>query len=365
MFDVKIKGNKASVTRSLTLPKAGPLDALPLSSTFEIALDLGGLDPKSKTHKEICETFGKVYANELNATRKKYDDAFVAIWVDAAKKAKAGADAKALQKIGQDAQNKIVQGWNDFNKKRGAYLADTLLKSVADNVTKKAKMEAAKPKTKFSSNDLKDNRVGILTAILGAVTMGVATSGLGWLAMGIGSVATLAKGYRHAWEIGQKQATDTQTNLNQIGLGLKDASTALTKLGPSLTRLDLSRKQFESQMASAAVEMKSMRKELAALEVRAKKDKAVREGKHLEALRTACDTQMAKIASLQKAVGQISDLRSAIDKADAATKAAESLVQVKVKGWDKFMSSYTSVSKDGQSLASAAGKVVKQFEKLV
>ncbi len=363
MFDVSMSGSKAKVIRTLTLPKTGPLPQLTLSDAYTIQLDLGGIDPKSPVAKEILTAFPKTYTYELNSVRKRYDDPCIKLWADAAKLvASKSDDPTAVEKAATKTQEKIVVIWNEFNAKRAKPLAESTFRSIANNAAKKAKEKAINPKLTFSSEGLKENRVGILSAVLGALTVGAVTGGVSWVLAGLAGFGALAKGYRNAWEISQKQSADVQTSLNQIDDGLESALSTLAKLQPSLSRLQTAQSEAAASIVVAKDELNRMIKEISTLEQRAKQEQAVREGKHLSSLREAAQKQEAKVRLLHSSMQSRDQLGKAVKDAHTAVAAAGDMVTAERKGWDKLMAGYSKVSKDGDTFLSGLAAVLKQFK---
>ena len=363
MFNVSLSGTKAKVTRRLTLPATGPLAALDLEDSYEIKLDLGGLDPKRPAAKDVLKAYPKVLQNELNATRKKYDDACIKIWTTAAKEAaKPGMTEPKIKALGKKAEDAIIARWNDFNTKRANYVATSTLESLCDGASKKFDETAKKPKVAFSSEGLKSNRVGILAAILGAITIGAVSGGVGWLIAGIAGVKALTSGYRNAWEIGKKQSSDVQDCFNEVADGLAEAEATLKRLEPALSRLKSAKQAKATSMVSAHGALKKMEADMAKLESRAKTEKAVAEGGYITTLRTQISAQKKRLETLQKAVAADDQLQQAVKTASTAATAAAKQAKARRTGWDKIMAGYLKASKDGDTMLSTVSTLAKQFK---
>lgn len=363
MFKVTLQGKTATVVRTLTLPKTGPLQDLEISSSYQLKIDLAGLDPKSAVAKEILKSFPKVLENDLNATRKRHDDPCVKVWTDAAALvAKGKASEAEIEKQAAKAQSDIVKLWNAFNEKSAKPRAESIMESLANAAAKKAKEKAQVPVLKLSADELKESRVGILTAILAAATVSVAGGPLTWLLGAIAGMTALTKGYKNAWDIAKSQSADAQDNLNRIDSGLDSALSTLKKLEPSLSRLRTAQNETAASMIAAKAELTKMEKELATLEARAKTEKAVQEGKYLGALRTATQAQATKIEALRKALSEGDALAKSVTDAIAAVEAAGGQVTAKRGRWDQIMAGYAKVSKDSDTFIGTVAKVLAQFK---
>ena len=79
----------------------------------------------------------------------------------------------------------------------------------------------------------------------------------------------------------EKSSTEIQASVNQISDGLDQAVTALKNVQPYVARMEVAQSEFNAKVIAARIELDKMTKALDALEKRASKEKAVREGDYL------------------------------------------------------------------------------------
>lgn len=359
MFKIRIKGTRVAVSRSLELPRAGQLPSKVLSCTTQIKLTLGGIDLRSDTAREIIGMFENVYAYELDMRGKKQDAAFVKAWKDMASDLESAADARAVQKLARAFESEVLDKWNDFNVNEAKRYAQSSLQSAIREVGKKHKIAGARPKLDFSAEELKSDRLGILGALMGAVTFAASGGTLGWLAAGLGGLLTIAKGYRSAWSLGQKRISDAATNMARINTTLATCASALAKLDPELSKLATQEQQIQTQIADSTNQLRKLRAELAALEKRSKTEEPVREGKYLPALAAKVENTRTSLDQLRKSLGDLGQLRAAIADARKSVEAAQKRSEIERKGWDGLMDRYTRITTESDSVFSALEKLTK------
>ncbi len=360
MFTAKMNGKTLVLKRSLTFPAAGALTKTTIEDELKIPCDFDTVDPKSDVGKAISTAFPKVLVNDLNASRKKYDDGSIALWSKVGVAAANGnIDAVKLKKAAAEAEKKIAERWNTYYKKVAQPAAQKIFQNVAESQAKKAKESIPKAKLQFSAPALKTERVGILSSLLGALTLGVSTGGLGWLVTGLGALGPLSSGASSMWKLGKKRSSDLQDCLNQIDDGLDTALATIKDLGPSLEVLTRRRDDFAAQIIVAKSELAKAEKELAALEIRAKTEKAVKEGKYLGQLRKIVENKGYELEALRKTVLLQDDLLKKVRAAHLAVEAAGKEVTARRKGVAQVAQRFEGVRKDIETAMSAAGKFIK------
>lgn len=361
MIKTRMQGTKATVTRTLTLPKTGVLKEKQLEDEYVIDTGLTSKDAKTDVGKAILKNLPKVLDNGMNAVRAKYDNRNIKIWTDVgAALGKPGLAEKDAHKLMKAAETKIAANWNEYSKKIEGDVK-SLVTTLAASEERKSGQSVGALKVKFSSKDLKSERVGILEAILGALTFGAVASTFGWIGAGLSAVLILAKGYNNAWKIAQKQSTEIQTNLNQIDDGLSEAQAALKKIGPYVKLLNNAQKKSAAQIITARGELEKMQAELNALEKRAKTESAVREGGYLKQLREGTQLQFFKLEALKKTLDAQADLDRSVKAAQDAVKIAADQTSARRSGWNGAMAEYNKVSKDSTSLLGAIAKLAKKL----
>ncbi|MCR8723742.1 hypothetical protein [Frigidibacter sp. ROC022] len=366
-FTLKINGAKATVSRSLTLPKVGNVDAVTLANSFDVTLDLGGIKPNTPIFKEILKKFEGVYKANLKQPVLKLENEALKDWTAVAKAVAGAKDQAVAEKLAAAVQKKILSAWNAFPAKVGIPFADASIAYVLKEMKSDAAARGAKPKLKLGDAALKDDRVGILKAILGGVVIvaaGVPTGGLGWLAAGLGGLASLMKGAESSMSLSAKRSGEVEKNGDQIRDGLKKAGEALAGLAPSIERMVKSREEFTLEMAGAARELAKAQKALAELEKRAGKDAGPAQKKKLEGLRNEVNLLFFKANAFEKATGEIDKLATAVDSATKAVAAANSLIAKDAVAWKDQKGALQSLWKDKDTVLSSLKSVVSEVSKL-
>jgi len=362
MFKLKTQGDTCTVTRSLTLPKAGPLPSVPLESTFKVKFDLGGVKPATDVGKAVLSGFENVYFFELKRFGTKQDNDFIAAWATLGKAMAAAKDKDAVQKAGEGFQKKVLAEWNDFAAKTGKTYAQSSFESVSKSVQKDKKTDLSKARIAFSADELKASRVNILSSILAAVTLTAAAGPIGWITAAIGGMAALLKGYQGAWDIAKRRAGDVQSSLNHLDDRLTEAQKIMVTLGPSLDRITSARAALEADIIAASAELTALNAELARLEKRAKAEAAVREGGYLADLQTKVTTNAKALDALRGEIKKIDAVSRAVQAAQKAVAEADTLVEAERKGWDAFMAKVTKVSSDSGTFMGTVASVLKQLK---
>ena len=281
--------------------------------------------------------------------------------MDAAKAIDSGGDAKKIEAFATKFQNDVIASWNAFNAKDGKRYATAIMETVVKQVAKDQKTKLEAPKLSYNAEELKSNRVNILTAILGALTVGVATSGLGWVAVGLGAVVTLASGYFNAWQIAQKRAGDVQTNLAVVHRTLTSCESSLSKLDSEIDFLKQSGSAISSQLNKVTVEMTKAKGQLEKLEKRAKTEKQVKEGNYINSVRSRIENAQSSIESLRKDSADTTALIRSLETARDAVKKAKELSEIERKGWDGIMDRYVALETDSKTTLSALQKLLKAY----
>ena len=362
MFKLKTQGDTCTVTRTLTLPKVGPLPAVPLESTFKVKFDLGGVKPATDVGKAVLSGFENTYLYELKRFGTKQDTEFVTAWGALGKALESAKDKAAVQKAGEGFQKKVLADWNDFAAKTGKTYAQTSFETVSKSVQKDKKTDLSKARIAFSADELKPSRVNILTSILAAVTIGAASGPIGWIAAAVGGMAALLKGYQGAWDIAKRRAGDVQSSLNHLNDRLTEAQKIMLTLTPSLERITSGRAALEADIIAASAELTTLHAELARLEKRAKSEAAVREGDYLADLQTKVTTNAKALDALRGEIKKIDAVAKAVQAAQKAVADADTLVEAERKGWDAFMAKVTKVSSDSGTFMGAVASVLKQLK---
>lgn len=361
MFTLNTRGKVCTVNRALTLPKSGPLPEQTLHSDFTVTLNLGGVDPNSKVSKEVIKVFENVFRFELDRFGKKQDLDFVRDWEKIGKAGPGLKDAKALESVAKAYEAKVLKAWNDFNGKVAKRYADTSFRSACDAAEKKFRETLDKPTLAYSAEDLKPARVGILSAILGAITLGPGTGGLGWIAAALGGVSALIKGYEGAWSIARKRAGDVAENLAQIDETLAKVHKAMQALDPRIRKIVAGQSALEAELITATARMADTRKALEALEARAKREQAVREGKVIVAARQRCGDQEKRIEALRKQLLALQNLQKSVEAAQVAVAEADALSTAERRGWDGFMAQVSTVAGDSTKALGAVATLLKKL----
>jgi len=362
MFKLKTQGDTCTVTRSLTLPKAGQLPAVPLESTFKVKFDLGGVKPATDVGKAVLSGFENVYLFELKRFGTKQDNDFIAAWATLGKAMAAAKDKDAMQKAGEGFQKKVLAEWNDFAAGTGKTYAQSSFESVSKSVQKDKKTDLSKARIAFSADELKASRVNILSSILAAVTLTAAAGPIDWITAAIGGMAALLKGYQGAWDIAKRRAGDVQSSLNHLDDRLTEAQKIMVTLGPSLDRITSARAALEADIIAASAELTALNAELARLEKRAKAEAAVREGGYLADLQTKVTTNAKALDALRGEIKKIDAVSRAVQAAQKAVAEADTLVEAERKGWDAFMAKVTKVSSDSGTFMGTVASVLKQLK---
>ena len=361
MFDLKMSGSKCVVTRKLELPASGPLPATMLESDFTVTLKLGKVKPNSDLGKSAIKTFQNVYRYELDRFGKKQDNEFIADWKKIGAALPKLNDKSKVEGVAKTFQDKVLKNWNTFAGKEGKRYAESSFKAACDDAEKKTREKLEKPSLDYSSEELKSSRVNILTAILGAMTVGTATGGLGWIAAATGGVGALIKGYQGAWDVARKHSGDMQENLAQIDDVLSSANKALDGLKPRIAKLVDSQNAIEAQLLSASNELAKLKTDLDKLENRAKSEQAVAEGKVLADARDHVTSREAQIKNLSKQLASMRKLQQALEAAQAAVAEADKLSTAERNGWDAFMASFSKISSDTNTALKAVVSLLKKL----
>lgn len=365
MFELATAARKCTVTRSLSLPKAGPLPAQSIESTFEVTYDLAGADPKSGPGKEVLEMFHNTYLTELRLRGTRQDKEFEARWQALGKELAGAKSRDAAEKAAAAFEKDVLADWNDFAQKDGKRHAESLFAYAVKEVAKKHGDALAKARVAFKADELKPARVGILSSILSALTLGAASGGLGWAAFAIGGMVALLKGYQGAWEIARARATDVQANLNQIDDTLGKVAKAMEALEGRTKAMQQGRNVLEAELMKGAAELAKMQKVLADLEARAKKDAAVRDGRYLAEVRAQVEDGGAGLADLRKRIGDLDRLDAAIRAARTAVVQASDLSTAERRGWDATMVRFAKVSSDTTTALGAVATLLKAIKAAV
>lgn len=366
-FVLKMNGAKAEVSRDFALPKTGDFAGVTLKSDYQVVVDLGGIKAGTPLHKQVLTEFENVYRYELKQQVPKLERSLAETWkkgTDAAAKVKDQAQA---EKLGKALVKAILDEWNAFPAGAGQRYADSSIASVLKAIKNDAAAKGAKPKMKVSDAALKDDRVGILTSILGGVALvaaGVPTGGLGWLAAGIGGLAAILKGSEKAMAVSAKRSGDIETNMDQMRKGLKAADDALAGLAPSLARMAASRTEFTAEMAEAARSLAEAQKALVQLEARAGKEAGAAEKKRLEGLREEVNLLFFKARAFEKSVSEIDKIERAVEAAGKATAAANALLARETKDWKDQKGQLQSLWKDKDTVLTSVKSVASAFSKL-
>lgn len=366
MFDIstKLTGNsaKVTVTRTLQLPEANPLPSRTLKSDTHITFDMGGVGSKSAVAKEIIKGFQNGLKLDLNIRGKKADNAAIAMWNKLAQAAATSNDEKKITQLAKAFEKKTLDDWNDFGRKQVQLSADGTFKSVMASALKKHQMKAETPKLALSADELKSDRVGILTGVLAVVAAGgtLATGGgAALLAAGIAGLTGLAKGYQSAWKLNQKRMSDVEGNIADLKRGIEDSQSSLEKLSPAIARLADHKDAIEAGIIAGATALNETRKELERLEKLAKTDNNIKEGKHLQEVTLKADKLAKHLVALRNAASKNDEISDLIKKAEAALKAANSAITIERSRWDKVMDAYNKISDDSNAVVGAVQKIVK------
>lgn len=365
-FTVKLNGAKATVSRTVTLPKVGKVEAVTLDSSFDVTLDLGGINSGTPLFKEILKRFEGAYKANLKQPVLKLENEALKDWTAVAKAVAGAKDQAVAEKVAAAVQKKILAAWNDFPAKIGMPFAEASVAYVLKEMKSDAAAKGAKPKLKLGDAALKDDRVGILKSILGGVVIaaaGVPTGGLAWLAAGLGGLATLMKGAESSMALSAKRSGEVEKNSDQIRAGLKSAGEALAGLAPSLERMAKSREEFTLEMADAARGLAKGQKTLADLEARAGKEAGPAQKKHLESLREEVNLLFFKAKAFEKATSEIDKLSSAVDSASKAVAAANALIAKENTAWKDQKGALQSLWKDKDTVLTALKSAVAEAAK--
>lgn len=361
MFTLNTRGKDCTVTRALTLPKSGPLPEKKLESKLLVKLNLGEVDPKSKVGKEVIKVFENLFSSALDQFGKKQDLDFVKEWEKIGKSGPALKDKKTLENVAKGYEAKVLKAWNEFNDKTARRQADTAFKYACKAAEKKFREPLDTPTLAYSSEELKPARVGILSAILGAITLGPATGGLSWIATALGGVATLVKGYDGAWNIARKRAGEVSENLVQIDETLAKVHKAMQALDPRIKKIVAGQSALEAALITATAKMADARKALEALEARAENEDAVKEGKVIVEARKSCADHEKRIEALRKQISALQKLQKSVEAAQAAVAEADALSSAERKGWDGFMAQVSKVAGDSTTMLGAMKTLLKKL----
>lgn len=370
MFKISTKASSktavVTVLRSLDFPETPPLPALQLKTQSRVTLNLGGIDPKSEIAKDIISQFENVFGFELKRFGTKADNSHIATWKKAAQAILANKDQSKIETFARTFEKGVLDDWNTFNTKTAKRYAETSLASVTESVLKKHKAKAAQPKMAFSSEDLKADRVGILTSIMAAVAVTVGTMGAGSvvaaIAAGIITIKSMLKGYNSAWKLNQKRLGDAQGNLADIKRALEDGKSALDKLAPSLARLEQHKKEIQASIAKCANELRKTKAELDRLETLATTDKRVKEGKYIGDVAKRAEKLGLKLDTLRIALGKTNELATKISVAQTAVDSAVTGIALERNRWDQIMDAYNKLDSDTDTVMGAVAQITKLFK---
>jgi hypothetical protein len=361
VFKVETSGETMKVTRTLELPKAGNLPSVTLRSSYTIKFNLAGVKPGSDVGKAVLSSFEKTYLAELKHAGAKQDSDFVKAWKDLGQSIAGSTDKETAQKTAAAFEKKVIAAWNDFSDGTGRRTANASFASAVKEVHKARSADLAKARIDFSAEELKPARVNILTAILGALTLGVVAGPVGWVVAAVGGVALLLKGYQGAWEIAKRRAGDLSGTLSYVDDRLKEAKKAVDLAAGGLDRLGTLQRALEAELVVATNDLDKLRSEVSALAARATKEKAVREGGLLEKLRSDVDARSKALKALRADIGDITRAIAAVETAQKAVTQADKIVTSERKGWDGLMASVTKHSSDTGSMISTATTVLKSL----
>ena len=345
MIKTKMNGTTANVTRTLDLPKSGGLDKRTLTVDYTIQTGLSSKDAKTDVGKAILKKLPAVLDQRMNALRGKYDNRNIKLWEDAGKALQQpGRTEKDAQKIAKAVEEKIAANWNAYSKLMDMN-AESVIEGLRVTEEKKAGEKIQNLKVKVSSPVLKPDRVNLLNFVLQAVTF--AGSGpLTWLSEGLKMFSKTVKAIDSATNMIEKSSTEIQASVNQISDGLDQAVTALKNVQPYVARMEVAQSEFNAKVIAARIELDKMTKALDALEKRASKEKAVREGDYLKELRADTQTKYFELTALEKTVVAQMDLQKVMKQATEAANEAKSQVVARRKGWSATNNAGKKNSKD-------------------
>jgi hypothetical protein len=361
VFKVETSGETMKVTRTLVLPKAGNLPSVTLQSSFKVKFNLAGLKPGSDVGKAVLTSFEKTYLGELKRLGTKQDNEFEKAWTELGKSLAEVKDKGAATKTAAAFEKKVITAWNEFAETSGRRYATSSFDAAVKDARKSSSADLSKARIDFSAEELKASRVNILTAILGALTLSVVASPLGWVVAAIGGVAVLLKGYQGAWDIAKRRVTDLDGTLAYVDDRLKEAKKAVDQAAGRLGQLESARRGLEIELLAATNELEKLRGEVGALAARATKEKAVREGGLLEKLRSDVDARSKALKALRTEIGDISRTIAAVETAQKAVTQADRIVTSERKGWDGLMATVTKHGSDTGTLISTATTVLKSL----
>lgn len=356
------------MTRTLELPKAGRLPAQKIDSSFTVTLDLGGLDPKSGTAKEVIRLFENVLLADLRVYATKSARALEAEWTRLGAELDKSTDRKAAQKLADAFEQSVADDWNDFAKARGKSYAEKAFDYAVKDIAKSSKADMDGARIAFDADELKPARLGVLTStlagIVSAIAAGAATGGLAWFAAAIGGVAALVRGTSSSWKLAQGRAADLQANLNQIDGALDKITKAMDGLQPRMDLLDRSRRALEAAMLESSTELARLAKQMSDLESRAKAEKSDAYRKTLAGLYDRLTTLRADGDALRKQIAKLDGLGDAMDKARDAVRKASDLSTADRKGMDAAMARFDKVGDDTNTALGAVAALLKEVSKL-
>lgn len=283
-FKVSLSGKKATVLRSYTFPKTGPLPDLPLKLSYEVKLSLAGLDEKSPAAKKILGGFPKSYEAALQKAVKPRAQKNRAIWSAAAKALDSGKDPA---KVAMDTKKLIVANWNEFDQKIAKPLVNEVLDQLVLDEIGKMEAKTVKASATFRSEPLKDDRLKVLTGLAGVASGAAATAAAASAALVvapfIATAAAIVGTMAAARKLSEKTYSEMGIVRKRVDKELAAVSKSLSALEPQMKTLEQQKQKLGLLMIKSEANLRQLQAELKKLKTGDLKDLALeKQGKELE-----------------------------------------------------------------------------------
>ena len=364
---LKMTGSKAEVRLSVVLPKTATLPSVTFEDSYVVNLDVGDIK-KNPEAKEILKKFEHVYNLDMKITANRLEREMLSKWADIGKLADKVKTQKDKDDLMAAFAKSVEDPWKRFIKEQAVPMGNRVLGSLIKALKSDGVTLASKPKLAIGDATLKSARIDVLVGVLkglGLVAAGAATGGLGWLAVGLGGLEALFKGFDGFSTVARKRSGELQTNLEETRKGIEAADKVLADLAPALGRIGEFKKIFGVEMAEAAHDIGKLRSDVATFEARAGKEGHDKEKAVLKVILGRAESLQERIKGLEGQIAEISKLEEVVAVARKATEQARRLVTKEQKSQTALEGELAGLLKDKTTLASALKEVAKAVSKAI
>ena len=356
MFDVKMNGRTATVSRSLNLPATGVLKSFELKSTFKVDCDIG-IDPKEPTAKLIYEDFLKRYRKDLDARGKARLSEYTKIWKDAERDLHANMhDRREFVELSEELYAALNRKWSSFKSddavKAGLSALDAAITAAVN--AGRTDRKSVKPKVKLGDKGNETDRKGFLNSLL-AIAAGGAIAGPAGAAGA--AVVAVPKGMLALQKINWRKATDAPTNAADIQRDLTAAKKAMDALTPSVALLKKNRAALNLQIVEVT---RALKKDVGELAEQAKANRAHKSvAAELAKSAKAAAAIHQDLAQQAKEVEKLGSLIAAIEAAQKSVDLATERATIEIKGWQGVLRKFETISDDANTVVGTLQALVK------